>query len=355
MSTIRYLLAGALVLAAAPGLAQPSCEPAGDIQFVCGPVNAEDLVLVPGTSWIVASGMAAGAGFYLIDAASGEYEALATEARHDASTYPQCTTPPAPAELESHGLHIRAAGEGLATLHVVGHGAREAIEVFDVDARGARPALTWKGCVPMPDGLAANSVAAFADGSIVATVLFLGGTTFADSVAMRPTGAVFEWSPGDPGFAQIEGTELPANNGIEVSADGSEIYVASSGFQTIVAFSNTNPARRLRSTEQLPITPDNVHMGPDGQLLTAGMKNDVPECGGPPGPEHSIEILASCPRGTIAIAVDPATMESRLLFETPAFDEFSNATMVLPADGRLWVGTFSGNRILSAPLREPLR
>jgi hypothetical protein len=338
-----------LSVVAPAALAQLSCEPAGDIEFVCGPFNAEDLVVVPDTDWIVSSGMAAGAGFYLIDAASGDYSPLESGARHDASMYPQCSAPPAPAEFESHGLHIRAAGAGRSTLHVVGHGAREAIEVYEVDARGTRPTLTWKGCVPMPDGLAANSVAALADGSILATVLFLGGTTFADSVAMRPTGAVFEWSPGDSGFTKVEGTELPANNGIEVSADGREIYVASSGFQTIVAFSNTNPARQLRTTEQLPITPDNVHISPDGELLTAGMKNDVPECGGPPGPEHSIEILASCPRGTIAIAVDPATMGSRVLFETPAFDEFSNATMVLPAGGRLWVGTFSGNRILSAP------
>jgi len=82
------------------------------------------------------------------------------------------------------------------------------------------------------------------------------GKTFTESVAMRPTGAVYKWSPGDTGFTFIENSELPGNNGIEVSVDGSEIYVVSSGFQTIVAFTNTNPARQLRSTQQLPITPD---------------------------------------------------------------------------------------------------
>lgn len=81
-------------------------------------------------------------------------------------------------------------------------------------------------------------------------------------------------------------------------------------------------------------------------LLTAGMKNDVPECGGPPGPEHDIEILASCPRGTIAIEIDPETMQDRILVETPAVEPFSNATMVLTKDGDYWVGTFSGDRIL---------
>ncbi len=333
---------------AGPASAQESCEPAGNVEFVCGPQNAEDLVLVPATRWIIASSMV-GAPFYVVDSDSGAWSTLPIRARPDVAMYPGCQTAPMPVELETHGLSIREGGDGHSTLHAVGHGAREAIEVFDVDATGERPVLTWKGCVPMPEGLAANSVASFADGSLVATVLLMPGKTFADSVAMRPTGAVFEWSPGDDGFQRVRGMELPGNNGIEVSADGREVYVVSSGFQTIVAFSRTNPAEQLRTTEQLPITPDNVHMGPNGMLLTAGMKNDVPECGGPPGPEHDLERLSTCPRGTIAIAVDPATMEHRVLFETPAIPEFSNATMVLPAGDRYWIGTFRGDRIAHVP------
>lgn len=351
MSHIRYIITLAVLGAVAPAVsAQSACEPLGDVEFVCGPNNAEDLVLVPGTASIVASGMASGAGFYLIDSESGAWRTLQPQARHDAASYPRCSSPPEWSELETHGLNVRAQGAGRSTLYVVGHGAREAIEVFAVDATAGPPSLTWKGCVAMPEGLAANSVASFADGSIVATVLLMPGKTFADSVAMRPTGAVFKWSPGDSGFTLMRGMELPGNNGIEVSADGREIYVVSSGFQTIVAFTNTNPAMQLRSTEQLPITPDNVHMGPDGQLLTAGMKNDVPECGGPPGPEHDLATLSVCPRGTIAIAVDPATMEHRIVAETPATPAFSNATMVLTAGDRYWIGTFRGDRIAHVPL-----
>jgi hypothetical protein len=352
MKTTRSLFALPALLVCAllslPAIGQQGCESVGNVDFACGLTNPEDLVLVPGTNWIVSSGMAAGSGFYLIDSASREWSALPTAVRHDSATYPRCGSPPTAGEFESHGLNIRAGTGGRATLYVVGHGAREAIEVYDVDGSGARPTLTWKGCVPLPEGLAANSVASFADGGIVATILMMPGKTFADSVAMRPTGAVVKWSPGDAGFEVLGGSELPGNNGIEVSADGREIYVVSSGFQTIVAFSNTNPVRQLRTTMQLPITPDNVHMGPDGRLLTAGMKNDVPECGGPPGPEHTLDRLATCPRGTIAIAVDPATMTPRVLVETPAIATFSNATMVLPAAGRYWFGTFRGDRVASA-------
>jgi hypothetical protein len=351
MSMLRCVFLIGAVGCALGAQAQRSCEPTGDVGFVCGVTNPEDLVLVPGTPWIVSSGMAEGAGFYLVDSQAGTAELLPFTAQHDQS-FAACPTPPTAESLNTHGLSVRASGRGRARLYVVGHGAREAIEVFDVDATAARPTLTWRGCVPMPEGLAANSVASFADGTIVATVLFMPGTTFADAVVDRkPTGAVFEWSPGDAGFTLVEGTQLPANNGIEVSADGREMYVASSGLQTIVAFSRSNPARQLRTTRPLPFTPDNVHMGADGRLLTAGMANDVPECGGPPGPGHDIARLSACPRGTIAVAIDPATMRDTVIATTSADAKFSNATMVLVAGGQAWIGTFSGDKIARAPLR----
>jgi hypothetical protein len=333
----------------APASAQ-SCAPANGLEFVCGPKNAEDLVRVPGTPWIIASSMAAGASLTLIDSRDGSFSGLKSQAKHDA-TFANCAAPPDSAKAITHGLNLRAGANGHSTLYAVGHGAREAIEVFDVDATGAKPAVTWKGCVPMPDGLAANSVASFADGSLVATILLTPGKTFADSVAKRPTGAVYEWAPGRRGFELIRGSELPGNNGIEVSADGKEIFVVSSGFQTIVAFAHANPTKQLRTTRPLPFTPDNVHMGEDGRLLTAGMKNDVPECGGAPGPQHSLEKLSTCPRGFMALAIDAKTMKDTLVAESLAIPTFSNATMVLVLDKQFWIGTFSGDRVAHGKLR----
>ena len=351
MNMLRLGALAALGMLAAGANAQQNCAATGDVSYVCGPKNPEDLVLVPGTQWIVSSGMADGAGFYLVDSRAGSFSTLSFTAEHD-HTFASCATPPTAQTLNTHGLNVRATGPGRARLNVVGHGAREAIEVFDIDATGARPTLTWRGCVPMPQGLAANSVASFADGSLLATVLFMPGTTFADAiVARKPTGAVYEWSPGKTGFELVRGSELPANNGIETSADGREFYVASSGLQTIVAFSHSNPTRQLRTTQALPFTPDNVHLAPDGRLVTAGMANDVPECGGPPGPQHDIEKLSQCPRPSIAMAVDAATMRTTVIATTTANAAFSNATMVLPVGNQAWIGSFSGDRIARAPLR----
>ena len=50
------------------GAAQPaSCAPAGGLSFICGVQNPEDLVLVPNSRWMIASGMAPGSGLHLVD------------------------------------------------------------------------------------------------------------------------------------------------------------------------------------------------------------------------------------------------------------------------------------------------
>ena len=50
-------------------------------------------------------------------------------------------------------------------LFVVGHGARESIEVFRVDTAPAMPAVTWIGCVIAPDPIGLNSVRGLPDGA----------------------------------------------------------------------------------------------------------------------------------------------------------------------------------------------
>ena len=81
------------------------------------------------------------------------------------------------------------------------------------------------------------------------------------------------------------------------------------------------------------------------------MANDVPECGGAPGPKHDLSRLSTCPRGTIAVAIDARTFQYDVIVETPTVPAFSNATMVLPVGQQYWLGTFSGDRIAHGALR----
>src|SRR6478752_1890613 len=90
----------------APAPAQ-SCSPANGLDFICGPKNAEDLVRVPGTPWIIASGMTEGASLTLIDSRNGAFSAVHPQAKADAM-FANCATPPDPAKAITHGLNLRA-------------------------------------------------------------------------------------------------------------------------------------------------------------------------------------------------------------------------------------------------------
>ena len=149
--------------------AADGCEDSSGYSYICGPVSAEDLVLIPGTKWVVASGFGGSVPLYLVDSQtktwSNFYPAREPRALQDMTTYGACPGSPDPNDFVAHGLHIRPGTNSHSTLYVVGHGEREAIEVFDVDASGDVPVLTWTGCVMTPDGMQANSVVSLEDGS----------------------------------------------------------------------------------------------------------------------------------------------------------------------------------------------
>lgn len=336
---------------------EDDCNSSGEYGFVCGLKNPEDLVLVPGTRWIIASALAPDAAIYLVDSEQKTWSELypgdAPKAVQDMAIYGACPGSPDPNNFITHGLHLRPGTDGHSTLYVVGHGGREAIEVFDVDATGTAPALTWTGCVMTPDGMEANSVASFPDGSLLATIPLHHGKDISDAIYGKSTGAVYEWSPGDSGFRMVAGTELPYANGIEVSADGQEFYVASSGLFTLVAFSHSNPARTLRSTQEMEFVPDNLHMGSDGSLITAGLIAVDPDCGNVRRPKpFELEEFAACPRPFVVRAIDPKSMEGRDIARGLANERFSNITMALPVGDDIWIGTFAGDRIAYRSLKK---
>jgi len=336
-----------MLASASPGRAQApaqTCAPAGGLNFICGVRAAEDLVLVPNTRWLIASGMQAGSGLHLIDTQAKTASSLSTDAANakwDRPRYGSCASPLDPKVATLHGLSLRpAAANGHYTLYATNHGGRESIEVFDIDATGARPAASWTGCVTMPAMMAANSVAAFRDGTLVATVLTLPGKTFEDLFAGRNTGAVFQWTPGSGGFRQLAGTELPGNNGIETSADDREFFVVSSGLKRVVAYSRMDPSKPLRVAQLKEFAPDNVRLV-GARLVTAGMIDAEPACNGAPKTPADIQ----CPRGWIAAAIDPGTMAVTELARGPRAAPYTGTATALPVGNELWLSSFNSDRI----------
>ena len=89
------LAAGFLQSAAQPKA--PGCDALGNVQFVCGLVGPEDLVVVPGEQMIIASGDAAPGAITLIHvkdkSTSPLYPSASLEQRLDAKTYDSCPAP----------------------------------------------------------------------------------------------------------------------------------------------------------------------------------------------------------------------------------------------------------------------
>jgi hypothetical protein len=342
----------AIVLLPSAHAAQPAaCVPSGGLTFICGVQNPEDLVPVPKSQWLIASGMAPGSGLHLVDTRAKTvrnlYSAGVPSARADRARYANCPGPLDPKLAVLHGLSIRSAPGGRYTVYATNHGGRESIEVFELNTSGAAPTATWIGCVLMPTGMAANSVAAFSDGALVATVLFLPGKTFEDAFAQRNTGAVFLWTPGEKTFRMLPGTELSANNGIETSPDDREFFVVSTTTKRIIAYARDKPGAALRTAQLKEFSPDNVRWTADNRLITAGMIDDEPACGGPPKDEKGIR----CARGYVAVSIDPRTMAATEIARGPATPAFTGTAIAMRVGDQLWLGSFNADRIAYRSLK----
>ena len=315
---------------------------APDVHFIVGPRNAEDLVALGGGRWIVASGIAKGESLKLIDAKTKQWLPLdrggPVAARQDMTRYAACPRPPVGTEFFTHGLSLREQTPGHAQLHVVMHGGRESIEIYDIDYR-KDPQFTWIGCVPLPSGLKGNSVAALRDGGFFVTISINPGKNPVQMFSGESTGDVWEWTPKD-GFRRIPGGELAGDNGVEVSADEAEIYVAATGGHSVVRLArNGDMSRRLVVT--VPLTPDNLRWAPDHTLLVAGQA-DEPACGGVLRAEN---LFQKCARGIAVAKLDTITMQAHPLVQVPAREDFNSVSSALQIGDFLWIGSWQSDRI----------
>jgi len=347
----------AAALAAAPTAAAPSqdCPADEQLAYVCGPEKPEDVVVIPGTPWLISSGYAVGAGLKLVDTRSRSftrwYRATPDQISPDAQAFPQCPGRLDPTLFNARGLSIRRTGEGRWRLLVVNHGGRESIEIFDIGLRDGAPQLSWRGCLPMPEGQVGNSVASFSDGTVLVTVLTRPGTSIADFVQGRTTGAVWQWRPGAGAFTLIPGTELPGNNGLETDPDDRHFHVIAFGWHAVVTFDRRDTSKPVSRIEAPDFMPDNIHWT-GGRLLLAGMRLDEPACGGLRKVVDGVADPMLCPRGWIVGELDRAGKRVRTIAygtPRPAFNGLSAAALV---DRELWLGSYQSGRIGIARLAE---
>lgn len=319
-------------------------------------MKPEDLKRIPGTPYIVASGFSPGAGLKLVDSQRRTlrrwYTAAPDQITPDPARYPDCANPPDPALFNARGLSLRRTGRQTATLHVVNHGGREAIEVFEIrsSGRATEPTLHWQGCLLMPAGHVGNAVATYSDGTVLVSVLTRPGTSITDFERGQNTGAIFERAPASSAFTLIPGTALPGNNGLETAANDKGFYTIAFGLRAVVTFRRGDPGGPKGIFAAPGFMPDNIHR--DGKhLLLAGMNSDEPACGGKRQIIGGVADTMLCPRGWKVARFDPRNGKFRIIAQGERSAAFNGVSQALVLDQTLWLGSYQADRIAFRPLR----
>jgi hypothetical protein len=332
--TVLILLGLLLQQAPAP------CTPAGNVQFVCGQEAPEDLAVMPGSDWVFASDFSGNGGIRLINTrdltTTMAYPSPTAKDKLDAKTYDSCPGTPDAAEkakFRTHGLALRPGKNSLHTLYTVHHGNRESVEIFEVDARGKTPSLTWIGCAVAPEPIGLNEVVPLPDGGFAATNFLARSGPGADRTKMmagEKNGEIWEWHTGK-GWKMIPGSEAAGANGLEVSKDGKWLYVAAWGSQSFFRLSRgQTPPKR----DEIPLgfRVDNVRWAADGSLLAAG------QGGAAPGSQT-----------THVVKINPTTLKAQEIVKQPYSDSFGAGTVAVEVGKEIWVGSFRGDRIARFP------
>jgi hypothetical protein len=167
LKKLSILLAAVLAMSAVMtistrGAAQGACDPAAGLTFICGMTNAEDLVQLPGTPWIIASGLAdsehPGGHIYLVNAQDRSVRVLLpghVVYRQDSATFAGCPGEPDETKFSAHGLSLRAGAHRRIRSMSHGSGVGRGL----TEGRIRAPSLTWVGCVLYPASVLSNGVA----------------------------------------------------------------------------------------------------------------------------------------------------------------------------------------------------
>ena len=326
---LRLLLLSCFTLSClmtAPSTAAAACEADGAVQFVCGPVSPEDLAIVPESPWLIASGMEDDGYLYLVDtrdySSAVLYPLPSAQPRHDTVSYGDCPGPNMSA-FRPHGINLTTGADGAYRLYVVRHGARESIEVFDIDMTGATPSLTWIGCVLAPEAVVFNSVVALPEGGIAATHF------------QMPDGSVREWHSGR-GWSQVPGSETAGPNGIEVSTDGRWFYIGGWANRSLIRLSRGQTPVQV-DTVNVSHHIDNVRWAADGSLLAAGHVG--------PTPDSVFTCLGQgqCDGVTSRVTrVNPDTLGAQQIVDYPSNELLILGTVAIQVGSEIWVGGIAG-------------
>jgi len=325
-----------LRLAALAGLLlNTGCATSGTMDYARQAGAVEEIAAVPASAWLIAGNLDVGAGarFRLVERGAMRVSDMEVDLSAPAPPASSCPGPPDPARWSVSGI---ALDEGL--LFATNHGSeRWTVESFALDLAGAQPILRWRTCAMLPAGVQPNAVAADRAGGfyVVGFVPSPAGSTAA------PIGSAWHWTPAG-GFAEIA-TGLSGGNGIALSPDGAQLWLAEWGAAALVRIDLASGARHSFALGYLP---DNLHFAPDGRLLVTGQRAavaDIQRCG------------AHCPQSWLVALFDPDTRAQDVLAEGAGTPEIEYATGAQIIERALWITGRGDGRIVRLRLSAAVR
>lgn len=324
------------------------CDGTEAVQVVCGFKNPEDLAVIPGGHHLLVSEMGAFMSdapntMSLLNLATNKRELIAFDWLPSSDRWgdPQCQAPNA-TRFSPHGIDLITREDGRVQVLVVNHGD-EQVEFFELTKPVDTWRLTWRGCAKPGGDPFINDVAGLKDGGFVATHMWDKGLPFDEVVtrlsAGEKIGWVWEWQP-NTGFTKLPNSVEMMPNGIAVSADNTKIFV-----NIYMANKTIKLDRSSGKVEgQFEVrSPDNVVVDDKGFLWIASHLNDPIEgrCAeDAPGP---------CLLPFQVVRADPQTMEATVVMQHDG-EPMGYATVALPHNGRLYLGSAHGDRIASVTL-----
>ncbi|MGI9345325.1 MAG: hypothetical protein ACR2PW_03570 [Gammaproteobacteria bacterium] len=334
-----------------PLLAEVSCQDVGDIEVVCGFHRPEDLELTPDGSYLIVSEMN-GTIDATFDPGRLSFYDLRTRKRITADLEldatpgwgdPNCQSPEH-LDFSPHGIYLQTQTQHpYPVLAVVSHYPREAIEIFSLQHQeDGRPYLVWRGCLIPPGMPFLNDVAITTDGTFYFTHMFdrdaWGFGLIARLVLSWDTGFVWSWSPAT-GYNKVPGSDGSFPNGISLDPDAGILLVNYYTDNLMQTFS-LETGNRLGAFEiQFP---DNVSYV-DGVAYVASHQIELG------GSDACAHLTSTCPLPYSIYRIDPVTLEGEQILYGDG-PPFGLATVAIPVERRLWMGSFTGDRIASAPL-----
>lgn len=335
--------------------------PPGTVGTICGFANPEDVEVVPAAELLLVSEMRHGRGAdggLLAALPLGVSEQRQTPPRRlwptgdrtrDVNVAPapvgdpSCIEPPAADAFSPHGVASAPVGPGVVRIAVVGHGAREAIELFDLAGGGKGASLSWRGCVPLPPNTIANDVSLAPDGEIIVSNYMpamrgLRGLYYTVKSGLGgTTGDVMAWRSAT-GWRHLPGTAAACPNGVLVSPDGAAVYYAETGSGRISRVQRAGaPAEQKPEHVVIGGNPDNLSLTPRGTILAATHTD---------GAAFLLCVFGRqpCRTGWSLFEIDPATLRATQLLH---HDGSAVGAVASAAEfaGRVYLGSVFDDRI----------